>query len=324
MTVWDTSALVKCWLAGEPGHRDALTLLGSGDDQSGSALLHVEATSAIVRRLRRAGSGRRRALGKLTTTLEALFKGDRWVILASLLGLTGLAWVYLIVLAVGMDDMAMPEMMRSALIEPWSGLDFALMFLMWAVMMVAMMVPTAAPTILLFATVSRKRREQHRPVVPASVFLLGYVACWSGFAAAATVAQWGLHTAALLSPMMVSTSPFLGGALLVAAGVFQWSSLKYICLTHCRSPLGFLMSEWREGTTGVFAMGLRHGMFCLGCCWVLMTLLFVLGVMNLLWIAALAGFVLIEKVAPAGYWVSRFTGVLLVGWGAWMILSGLG
>jgi predicted metal-binding membrane protein len=113
---------------------------------------------------------------------------------------------------------------------------------------------------------------------------------------------------ALLSPMLVSTSPLLGGTLLVAAGVFQWSPLKYLCLTHCRSPLGFLMSEWREGTKGVFVMGLRHGMFCLGCCWALMALLLVLGVMNLLWIAALAGFVLIEKVAPAGQWVGSLDG----------------
>jgi predicted metal-binding membrane protein len=190
------------------------------------------------------------------------------------------------------------------------------------VMMLAMMVPTAAPMILVFATVSRQRRAQDRPFVPASVFLLGYIAVWSGFAAAATVAQWGLHSMALLSPMLVSTSPLLGGALLVAAGVFQWSPLKHICLTRCRSPLGFLMSEWREGTKGVLVMGLRHGMFCLGCCWALMALLLVLGVMNLLWIAALAGFVLIEKVAPAGHWVGRLTGILLVGWGGWMMLSG--
>jgi predicted metal-binding membrane protein len=262
------------------------------------------------------------------TPLEVMLRRDRTIVLAGLIGVAALAWVYILYLAQnmrGMDMGAMP--MGTAMSMPqmlsWSVLDFILMFVMWAVMMVAMMVPTAAPMILVFATVSRQRRAQHRPFVPASVFLLGYVAAWSGFAAAATVAQWGLHTAALLSPMMVSTSPVLGGALLVAAGVFQWSPLKYICLNHCRSPLGFLMAEWREGTKGVFVMGLRHGIFCLGCCWVLMTLLFVLGVMNLLWIAALAAFMLIEKVAPAGHWVSRVTGVLLVGWGTWMMLGGL-
>ena len=263
------------------------------------------------------------------TPLELMLRRDRTIVLAGLIGVAALAWAYILYLGrhmSGMDmgsmpmgmDMSMPQMVS------WSATDFILMFVMWAVMMVAMMVPSAAPMILVFATVSRKRRAQHRPFAPTSVFLLGYVAVWSGFAAAATVAQWGLHTLALLSPTMVSTSPFLGGALLVAAGVFQWSPLKYRCLTHCRSPLGFLMSEWREGTKGVFTMGLRHGTFCLGCCWALMTLLLVLGVMNLLWIAALAGFVLIEKVAPAGQWVSRVTGVLLAGWGAWMIVSGWG
>jgi predicted metal-binding membrane protein len=262
------------------------------------------------------------------TPLERMLKRDRMIVLAGLTGIAALAWVYILYLSrhmSGMDMGSMPMGMEMSMphMLSWSAVDFILMFVMWAVMMVAMMVPSAAPMILVFATVSRQRREQHRPFVPASVFLLGYIIVWSGFAAAATITQWGLHTVALLSPTMVSTSSFLGGGLLVAAGVFQWSPLKNLCLTHCRSPLGFLMAEWREGTKGGFVMGLRHGTFCLGCCWALMTLLLVLGVMNLLWIAALAGFVLIEKVAPAGQWVSRVTGVLLVGWGAWMIVSGL-
>lgn len=207
--------------------------------------------------------------------------------------------------------------------RPWGVADFALTFVMWAVMMTAMMVPTAAPMILLFANVQRKRKESLRPFVPTGVFLLAYLVVWYGFAAIASVAQLGLHTAALLSPQLASTSPFLGGILLIAAGVFQWTPLKSVCLSHCRGPLAFLMSEWREGKAGAFLMGGRHGLFCLGCCWVLMTLLFVLGVMNLLWIAALAGFVLIEKLAPAGQWVGRITGILLVGWGVWTILSAL-
>jgi predicted metal-binding membrane protein len=263
------------------------------------------------------------------TPLEVVLRRDRLIVLAGLTGVAALAWVYILHLArtmSGMDmgsmhmgmDMAMPKMVS------WSTMDIILTFVMWAVMMVAMMVPSAAPMILVFATVSRQRREQRRPFIPASVFLLGYVAIWCGFAAAATGAQWGLHSTALLSPMLVSTSPFLGGALLLVAGLFQWSPLKSMCLTRCRTPLGFLMSEWREGPKGVFVMGVRHGIFCLGCCWALMALLLVLGVMNLLWIAALAGFVLIEKVAPAGQWVSRVTGVLLVGWGTWMMLSSWG
>ena len=243
------------------------------------------------------------------------------MVLAGVIAVAALAWAYLFYLAWDMQSsmnagsMQLDVGMAMSQVRAWSGVDFGLMFLMWAVMMTAMMVPTAAPMILTFATINRKRSEQHQPFVSTGVFLLGYVLVWSGFAVAATAGQWALNTAALLSPMMASTSPFLGGALLLAAGVFQWSPIKYACLSHCRSPLGFIMTEWREGTKGALMMGLRHGAFCLGCCWVLMALLFVLGVMNLLWIAALAGFVLLEKVAPAGHWVGRLTGLLLMGWG---------
>ena len=213
--------------------------------------------------------------------------------------------------------MAMPQM------QTWAAADFLLMFLMWAVMMVAMMVPTAAPMILLYAAVNRRRREQQRPYVPTGVFLSGYILAWSGFASLATVANWGLHANSLLSSMMgESTSSVLGGSLLVAAGIFQWSPLKNVCLTHCRSPMGFLMSEWREGAGGALAMRIKHGVYCLGCCWILMGLLFFLGVMNLVWIAALAGFVLLEKVAPRARWWSRGAGVALAAWGA-LVFAGL-
>jgi predicted metal-binding membrane protein len=236
--------------------------------------------------------------------------------------ITVLAWTYLWYLA---RDMATPmdaEMMMGQM-QPLGAVDFGLAFTMWAVMMTAMMVPSAAPVILLFANVQHKRQAQARPYVPTGVFVLGYLAVWYGFAAVASLAQGGLHAAALLSPQLTSTSPLLGGLLLVAAGVFQWSPLKSVCLAHCRNPVTFLMTEWRDGTKGAFITGLRHGAFCLGCCWVLMALLFVLGIMNLVWIAVLAGFVLFEKVAPAGPWVGRITGVLLVGWGAWVIVAAL-
>jgi predicted metal-binding membrane protein len=253
------------------------------------------------------------------TPLEAVLRRDRAVVLACVLGVAALAWAYILYLARGMDhaDLVMPRT------QAWGGGDFSLVFAMWAVMMVAMMVPTAAPMILLFATVNRRRREQRQPFVPTGVFLLGYLLVWSGFAALATLAQWGLHTAALLSPAMVSTSPLLGGALLLVAGIFQWTPLKGVCLTHCRTPLGFLMGEWREGTRGALRMGLRHGGYCVGCCWILLALLFVTGVMNLLWVAAIAAFVLVEKVAPAGPWLSRVTGLLLAAGGAWVVARAL-
>jgi len=230
----------------------------------------------------------------------------------------GLAWAYLVFLV--QDNNGMGMSMAMAQLNSWSAADFGMMFLMWAVMMTAMMVPSAAPMILIFATVNRRRQEQDRPYVSTAIFLSGYVLVWYGFAAIATVGNWALHVNDLLDKMMGgSTSNYLGGGLLLMAGAFQWSRLKYACLTQCRSPLSFLMTDWREGAWGALKMGLKHGTYCVGCCWVLMLLLFVLGVMNLVWIAALAGFVLLEKVLPQGQKVSRGTGLILALWGAIMI-----
>jgi predicted metal-binding membrane protein len=163
--------------------------------------------------------------------------------------------------------------------------------------------------------VNRKRREQQRPFVPTMIFLLGYLAVWAGFSAVAAVAQWILHGLALLSPMMTGTSPVLGGILLAGAGIFQWTPLKNACLAQCRSPLGFLLADWREGRWGAFIMGLKHGAFCTGCCWFLMTLLFVAGVMNLWWIAVITVFVLLEKITPRHWHMAKVAGAILVGWG---------
>jgi predicted metal-binding membrane protein len=222
-----------------------------------------------------------------------------------------LAWAYTVYLAHDMGNMNMGMGMAMPKTQSWSLMDFVSMFLMWAVMMVAMMVPTAAPMILIFANVNRKRQEQEQPYVPTAVFLSGYLLVWTGFSVLATLAQWGLHEAALLSPMMVSTSPILGGILLLAAGIFQWTPLKYACLKHCRSPLSFLMTDWREGYRGALIMGLKHGSYCTGCCWFLMALLFVAGVMNLLWVATITAFVLVEKAVPRGDLVGRIAGVAL-------------
>jgi predicted metal-binding membrane protein len=157
---------------------------------------------------------------------------------------------------------------------------------------------------------------------PVSVFVLGYLLAWTGYAVLAALGQSLLHSAALLSPAMASASPLLGGALLLLAGVYQWLPVKGACLSHCRSPLGFFTAEWREGVSGALVMGLRHGSYCVGCCWALMALLFVAGVMNLLWVAVIAGFVLAEKVVPNGRLLGRVTGALLAGWGLWLIVAG--
>jgi predicted metal-binding membrane protein len=232
-----------------------------------------------------------------------------------------LAWVALVRMAGAMADMdmdmAMPEM------EPWGAAEVLLLFAMWAVMMVAMMLPSASPMILTFTAMNRRRTAQGRPVVHTGVFALGYLVVWMLYSAVASVAQWMLHAAALLSPGMATTSTYLGGGLLVAAGVFQWTSIKRACLTACRSPLSFLMTRWRDGATGAFVMGLRHGAYCVGCCWVLMALLFVAGVMNLVWVGAIAAFVLVEKVVAGGDLVGRITGIALAAAGLWVLLHGM-
>jgi predicted metal-binding membrane protein len=274
---------------------------------------------------------------------ESVLRRDRIIVLSSLALITALSWAYVSSLASDMQnnmdvttsdisdiqsvDMAasdssdmqsmdMATEIAMPQLQAWGVTDIALIFVMWAVMMVAMMTPSAAPMILTFAGINRRRQKQQVPYVPTSVFLLGYLAVWAAFSVLATVAQWGFHAVSLLSPMMVSTSPILGGILLLIAGIYQLTPLKHACLSKCRSPLGFVLNEWREGRWGAFFMGLKHGGYCTGCCWSLMALLFVAGVMNLVWVAAIAGLILFEKVAPAGHRVGQAAGILLAGWGA--------
>ena len=255
---------------------------------------------------------------QVSHAIESVIKRDRLVVIAGVLAVVAIAWAYLVFLAQDSDGMGASIAM--AQLKTWSAADFCMMFIMWAVMMTGMMVPSAAPMILIFATVNRRRQEQDRPYVSTAIFLSGYLLVWFGFAAIATLGNWALHVNDLLDKMMGgSTSDYLGGGLLVVAGAFQWSRLKYACLTQCRSPLSFLMTDWREGAGGALRMGVTHGIYCVGCCWVLMLLLFVLGIMNLLWIAALAGFVLLEKIVPRGDRMSKGTGLLLILWGGLMI-----
>jgi predicted metal-binding membrane protein len=250
--------------------------------------------------------------------LGAVLERDRAIVGIGLVGVVGLSWIYLVYMDWGMRhmDFGMGMVIMPAM-QHWTAWDLLLVFLMWTIMMVAMMVPAASPVIIIFAQINRRRRKQRAPFM-SGLFLLGYLVVWTGFSALATVAQWGLLSAALVSPMMESTSKAIGGGLLFAAGLFQFTRLKYACLAQCRSPIGFLMSDWREGAWGSFRMGLKHGGYCLGCCWALMGLLFAFGVMNLLWVAGLSIFVLIEKVTPFHQLVSRVAGLLFIGWAAWV------
>jgi predicted metal-binding membrane protein len=205
---------------------------------------------------------------------------------------------------------------------PWGVADVFLAFAMWTVMMVGMMTGSAAPVLLLFAAMHARRGSQRVPRVVLA-FGAGYLLVWTAFSAIAALAQWALHQAAMLSAAMTTSNARLSGGILIAAGVYQLTPFKGACLTHCRSPLGFLMSHWRDGTAGALRMGIEHGTYCLGCCWALMGVLFVVGVMNLGWVAALAIFVLVEKIGPAGVFVARAAGVAMVAAGALVSSGGL-
>lgn len=194
---------------------------------------------------------------------------------------------------------------------PWTAADLFFTFVMWTVMMVGMMAGAALPVLLLFGAARAGRGERGVPLA-VLMFGLGYITVWVGFSACAALAQWALHQAALLSQAMSASSPRLSGVILIAAGTYQLTPLKGACLTQCRSPLGFLMTNWCDGNSGALRMGVRHGAYCLGCCWALMCVLFVVGVMNLAWVAALSVFVLLEKIGPAGAVVARVAGVLMI------------
>jgi predicted metal-binding membrane protein len=248
---------------------------------------------------------------------------DRLITLASLAGVVGLAWLYLWFAAASMGSMPMASgSMGSAMVATaWSANALLMTFLMWSIMMVGMMLPSAAPAILLYGSLVRKNRERGSVLAPVWVFTAGYLAAWTAFSLVATLVQAALAEAALLSPMMVSTRGWLSGGLLIAAGIYQWLPVKDACLKKCREPLQFLMMRWRPGASGAFAMGMEHGAFCVGCCWVLMLLLFAAGVMNLLWVALIAGFVLLEKLLPGGRFTSRLAGLALGAAGGMMLFA---
>jgi len=266
--------------------------------------------------------------------LATLLRRDRLAVAAALIVVTLLAWAYLLWLsaqmaAEGMADM--PGMDMSAMagamapsIRAWAPADFAFMFAMWAVMMVGMMTPSVAPMLLLYAGVGRKAAESGTPFASTGWFFAGFLAVWTAFSALATFAQWALTTLALLTPMMAASSATLGGIVLIAAGLYQWTPLKETCLRSCQAPLAFLMAHggFRDQPLGALRLGIAHGGYCLGCCFALMTLLFVGGIMNVLWIAGLTILVLLEKIVPAGLLIPRISGALIGAAGIWLLVQG--
>ncbi|WP_423066040.1 DUF2182 domain-containing protein [Devosia sp. CN2-171] len=273
------------------------------------------------------------------TALEAVLRRDRLVTAVALTLVAILAWGYVawfgtismppVLTDTGMDmrmdghSMASQPMDMRLSSSPWSVTDLLFLAAMWTTMMVGMMTPSAAPMILLYARVGRSAAAQGKPFASTAWFAAGYLLAWTGFALVATGAQWGLQQLALLGPMMQSTNRLLGGGILVAAGIYQFTPLKNACLGQCRAPLNFIQEHggFRRDAAGSLRLGLLHGLYCVGCCWALMVLLFVGGVMNPVWIAGIVALVLVEKLAPAARWVSRGAGALLLGAGVWVLAT---
>lgn len=255
---------------------------------------------------------------------------DRLLVASGVVIVSVLAWLYVLWLAADMNgvgmDMAGMRMIPAGLglmapaATPWSVAEFVLVFLMWAVMMIAMMTPSAAPMMLMYARAVRQGNSSGKPLPATAWFAAGYFLAWAGFSFVATTFQWVLDRQALMDARMASASRVVGAIIVIAAGIYQWTPLKDSCLAQCQSPFRFLLTHggFRSDPMGCLRLGLVHGTYCVGCCWILMGLLFVVGVMNVLWIALLICLVLMEKLAPFGNWTARLSGAVCIGVGVWM------
>ena len=286
-------------------------------------------TAHITQRLRDAGIGCE--IVNLVPTQTAVLRRDRIVIVLALALLTTLAWSYLLWLLADMDmggmDMTGLRMISSGMglmmpaHMPWQAMEFAFVFVMWTVMMVGMMTPSVAPMFLIYARMGRQTAAHDTPFAATVWFGVGYFLVWIAFALLATLVQWAFERTALLDSAMASTSNVIGGLLFVAAGSYQWTRLKDVCLTQCQTPFAFLMRQggFRRDAPGSLVLGFRHGSYCVGCCWALMALLLVGGVMNVLWLVLLALLILVEKVTPFGRQIAPLAGTVLIAAGAWLL-----
>jgi len=255
--------------------------------------------------------------GALDTGIERLVARDRWLVAASLLAVIALAWIYL-----WFDARMMEAMLRADPSPPRGSIAgaLALTFLMWTIMMAGMMLPSAAPGILLYGTLARRNAAAGRTFAATWTYASGYLAVWTAFSLVVSSMQVGADEAGLLTPTMSFAGRLPAATILIVAGVYQWLPLKDICLAKCRSPLEFFVTRWRDGRRGAFTMGAWQGLYCLGCCWALMLVLFVAGVMNLLWVALIAAFVFVEKLLPASRITGRIAGIGLIATGYWILL----
>jgi predicted metal-binding membrane protein len=260
-----------------------------------------------------------------STPVEILLRRDRWLIGGALAVAVVLCWGWLVPMARTMEqDGMMCGVASWAMVETWEASHLAMLFAMWAVMMAGMMLPSAAPILLLYAGVVRKSPGIERPAAHVYAFASGYLVVWTAFSLGATILQRVFTEWLLLSSTMASQSPAFAGAMLLLAGAYQLTPWKRACLAWCRSPVDFLTRFWKPGLSGGFRLGIAHGLYCLGCCWAVMLLLFVGGVMNLRWIAVLTLFVLFEKVTPLGARGARWLGLVPIGVGAGLLWSAVG
>jgi predicted metal-binding membrane protein len=250
------------------------------------------------------------------TSLESLLLRDRWLIGGALMVTVALCWAWIVPMARDMYG-AMTGPSAWMMTDTWDFTHLALLFAMWVVMMTGMMLPSAAPTLFLYAGVIRKSPESAQTRAHVYAFAGGYLLVWTAFSLSATALQRVLAQLLLLSPMMEAQGRVFGSALLIVAGLYQLTPFKRTCLESCRSPAAFIVQYWKRGVVGGFRLGMAHGLFCLGCCWALMLLLFVGGVMNLWWIGTLTIFVLLEKLAPLGAQGGRLSGLLIIAMGLW-------
>ncbi len=239
---------------------------------------------------------------------------EHFWILTALTLLSGLAWAGSIYQAGSMGlGLITCSMTMGA---PFTLSNAALYVVLWGVMMAAMMLPAMTPIVGLFQTIARRKQEQGLPFTPVWVFVVGYVALWTMTGGIGYAADLAMQSLPEVFPPVRAYGALIGGFTLVGAGIYQLTPLKYLCLSECRSPIGFLMTNWRDGTVGAFRMGMYHGAYCLGCCWSLMVVLFVMGTMNLVWMGMLSIVIFVEKTAPQGVTLGKATGLALMLLGA--------
>ena len=259
-----------------------------------------------------------------TMPITMLDNRSRWTVIGIVVALLAVGWVYMIYMAWAMQNMATVEMWMPpvAQMRSWHAYDFLMLSVMWVLMMVAMMLPSTLPTVLLFTQVIKRKNAQYI-FLPVLIFVCGYLVAWTVYSLIAVVLQWQLHVRGLLNPMMDSRSYLWSACVLIVAGLYQFTPLKESCLRQCQSPLSFLMTYWKDGYGGGLMMGIKHGFYCVGCCWALMSILFAVGVMNMFWIVILSLFAILEKSLLSPTIGSKVVGVVVTLWGCWWLWLGL-